>query len=129
MESRSTNSGAEHRERLRDAPFLPSAGVPRLAAADATHVIEESRHPASDPVIARFRAALLGIQNAELERLYHRLPELDEASRRAIQQFADALVAKMVDPALDSLGDESRSGSSRHLLDGLERLFRLRAAS
>jgi glutamyl-tRNA reductase len=64
-----------------------------------------------------------------LERLYHRLPELDEASRRAIQQFADALVAKMVDPALDSLGDESRSGSSRHLLDGLERLFRLRAAS
>jgi hypothetical protein len=88
-------------------------------------IVAESRHPASEPVIARFRAALARMQNTELERLYDRLPELDEPSRGAIRQFADALVAKILHPPLESLRDPVRGRSSPHLLRDLERLFQL----
>ena len=59
-------------------------------------------------------------------RLYAKLPELDDRSRREIQQFADRLVAKMLHPPLESLRDESRNGSPHGLLEALQRLFQLR---
>ena len=65
------------------------------------------------------------MQAAELTRLYGRLPDLDERSRREIQQFADRLVAKMLHPPLESLRDESRNGSIHNLLEALQRLFQL----
>jgi glutamyl-tRNA reductase len=79
----------------------------------------------ADPVIARFRAALVSIQTNELERLYHRLPELDERSRQEIGQFADCLVATILRPPLESLRDETCNNSSPRLLDALQRLFQL----
>jgi glutamyl-tRNA reductase len=101
---------------------------------DAERIIEEEvrtfvadvRHRASGPVIARFREGLQSVQAAELTRLYGRLPELDERSRREIQQFADRLVAKMLHPPLESLRDESRNGSIHSLLEALQRLFQLK---
>jgi glutamyl-tRNA reductase len=77
-------------------------------------------------VIARFREGLESVQAAELERLYSRLPELDERSRDEIQLFADRLVAKMLHPPLESLRDESRNGNHHGLLDALQRLFQLK---
>ena len=82
--------------------------------------------PRIGPVIARFREGLENVQAAELERLYERLPELDERSRQEIQQFADRLVAKMLHPPLESLRDESRNGSPHGLLEALQRLFQLK---
>jgi glutamyl-tRNA reductase len=101
---------------------------------DAERIIDEEvrtfvadvRHRASGPVIARFREGLQNVQAAELTRLYGRLPELDERSRREIQQFADRLVAKMLHPPLESLRDESRNGSIHSLLEALQRLFQLK---
>jgi glutamyl-tRNA reductase len=65
------------------------------------------------------------VQIAELTRLYSRLPELDDRSRREIQMFADRLLAKMLHPPLESLRDESRNGAPHGLLEALQRLFRL----
>ena len=76
-------------------------------------------------VMARFRAALGAVQAAELDRLYGRLPKLNEQSREEIRQFSDRLVAKVLDPPLKSLGEESRNSSPQALLDALERLFQL----
>ena len=67
-------------------------------------------------MIARFREGLEKSQAAELERLFARLPELDERSRQEIEQFADRLVGKMLHPPLESLRDESRNGSPHGLL-------------
>jgi glutamyl-tRNA reductase len=101
------------------------AGEEHVPAPPAPSLVAEARHPTIDPVIARFRAALKRIQSAEIERLHERLPALDERSRQAIGQFADALVAEMLHPPLQSLRDEANSGSPPRLLDALARLFRL----
>jgi glutamyl-tRNA reductase len=78
-----------------------------------------------EPVIARFRAALTSIRTKELDRLYNRLPELDERSRHEIGQFADCLVATILRPPLESLRDGAYDNSSPRLLDALQRLFQL----
>ena len=108
------------------------ARVAALPAAEA--IVEEetrlfvsgTRHRAAAPVIARFRQGLETVQLAELERLYDRLPDLDERSREEIRQFADRLVAKMLHPPLESLRDESHNGTHHGLLEALQRLFQLR---
>jgi glutamyl-tRNA reductase len=78
-----------------------------------------------DPVLARFRAALTSIRTKELDRLYNRLPELDDRSRQEIGQFADCLVATILRPPLESLRDGAYDNSSSQLLDALQRLFQL----
>ena len=88
-------------------------------------VISQTRCQAADPVIARFRASLTNIQTSELERLYGRLPQLDDHSKEAIQQFADCLISKMLHPPLECLRNEGRNQSSDGLIDALQRLFRL----
>jgi glutamyl-tRNA reductase len=88
-------------------------------------VISQTRCQAADPVIARFRASLTNIQTSELERLYGRLPQLDDHSKEAIQQFADCLLTKMLHPPLECLRNESLNESPDGLIDALQRLFRL----
>ena len=83
----------------------------------------------NDPVVAHFRAVLKGVQSSELERLYRRLPELDGPSRKAISQFAERVVSKMLDPPLESLRVASETGSHHALLESLKRLFRLHEVS
>lgn len=84
---------------------------------------------ATATVIARFRVALETVQAAELERLYGRLPKLNEQSRQEIRQFSDRLMEKVLHPPLQSLGEESGNTSPPALLDALERLFQLNARS
>jgi glutamyl-tRNA reductase len=77
--------------------------------------------------IARFRAALIAIQTAELERLYNRLPKLNEESREEIRRFSERLVANVFDPPVKSLriGTDADNGSTVVLVDALQRLFQL----
>ena len=86
----------------------------------------EMRHRMSVPIITRLRAGLESAQAAELQRLFQRLPDLDEQSRREITRFADRLLGKMLHPPLESLRDESRNGEPHGLLKALERLFQLK---
>jgi glutamyl-tRNA reductase len=117
-------SEACERNRQARADALPAAEA--IVDAEVAAFVAETRHRASGPVIARFREGLQNIQVLELERLYSRLPELDDQSRREIRQFADRLVAKMLHPPLESLRDESRNGSPHGLLEALQRLFQLK---
>ncbi len=87
--------------------------------------ISQTRRHATDPIIGRFRLALANIQSNELNRLYGRLPDLDNHSRVAIREFADCLLAKMLHPPLESLRYEYENGSPDYLLNALQRLFRL----
>jgi glutamyl-tRNA reductase len=75
-------------------------------------------------VLARLRAAFEAVQDSELDRLYGRLPRLNEHSRNEIKQFSDRLVAKMLDPPLQSLENEMANDSDT-LLVALQSLFRL----
>jgi glutamyl-tRNA reductase len=112
------------RNRTERAKELPAAE--QIVTEETARFVAEVRHRATGPVIARFRQGLEQSQTAELERLFQRLPDLDERSRREIEQFADRLVGKMLHPPLESLRDESESGSPHGLLEALQRLFQLK---
>jgi glutamyl-tRNA reductase len=112
------------RNRVERSKELPAAEA--IVDEETRRFVAETRHRATGPVIARFREGLEKSQLAELERLFTRLPELDERSRREIQQFADRLVGKMLHPPLASLRDESQNGPPHGLLEALQRLFQLK---
>jgi glutamyl-tRNA reductase len=100
-------------------------GAERIIDEEVGAFMADTHYRASGPVIARFRAGLENVQAAELTRLYAKLPDLDDRSRKEIEQFADRLVAKMLHPPLESLRDESRNGTAHGLLEALQRLFQL----
>jgi glutamyl-tRNA reductase len=111
-----------------DAGVKVSVGVPTQSHSvqqPRNAIVSQTRCRAADPVIARFRAALTDIQLSELERLYGRLPDLDDRARDAIQQFADRLVANVLRSPVECLSKKGDSGSQQYLLAALERLFRL----
>jgi glutamyl-tRNA reductase len=83
-------------------------------------------HRSTAPVIEQLRAGWSETGDAELERLFRRLPTLDEAARSEIRQSFERYAAKMLHPPLASLRSESRGGPPHGLLDALKRLFDLK---
>ena len=63
---------------------------------------------------------------AELERLFHKLPQLSDRARCEIRQSFDRLVGKLLHPPLESLRAESRDGVPNALLDAVDTLFQLK---
>jgi glutamyl-tRNA reductase len=124
-----------HSKEVVNAPNTPERDANEYLSlsSEAVPIIDEpiqsaislARRQVADPVIARFRDSLTNIQTSELERLYGRLPQLNDRSREAIQQFADCLISKMLHPPLECLRNESRNQSPDGLIDALQRLFRL----
>lgn len=86
----------------------------------------DTRHRVSAPIIARLRSGLEEPKQAELERLFNKLPDLDEEGREEVRRFADRLVNKMLHAPMESLRNESKNGSPHRLLDALSRLFQLK---
>jgi glutamyl-tRNA reductase len=117
---------AEACERNRQARSEALPAAEKIIDEETRAFVVETRHRAAGPVIARFRQGLESVQSTELDRLYGRLPELDERTRQEIRQFADRLVAKMLHPPLESLRDESQNGTPHGLLEALQRLFQLK---
>lgn len=103
---------------------LPTAE--RIVAEEREKFFADARHRISAPVIAQLRQGLEQPKSAELERLFNKLPDLDDRSRAEIQQFADRLVNKMLHAPMQSLRAESESGSPHGLLHALSRLFQLK---
>lgn len=97
----------------------------RIVEEETARFVAAASHRASAPVISDLRRGMHEPKQAELERLFHKLPELDENTRGEIEQFADRLVNKMLHPPLDSLRHASQNGTHHGLLDALKRLFKL----
>jgi glutamyl-tRNA reductase len=83
-------------------------------------------HRSTAPVIEQLRAGWSETGEAELDRLFRRLPGLDEAQQAEIRQAFERYAAKLLHPPLASLRSESRSGPPHGLLDALKRLFDLK---
>ena len=111
------------RNRAARAAELPAAE--RIVREETARFIADSHLRATAPVISGLREGLHRPKEAELERLFNKLPELDGRSREEIRQFADRLVNKLLHPPLESLRDASRNGTHHGLLDALRRLFKL----
>ncbi len=111
------------RNRAARAAELPAAE--RIVSEETVRFTAEFHRRAAAPVISGLRRGLEQSKATELERLFQKLPDLDQPSRQEIGQFADRLVNKMLHPPMESLRDASRNGTPHHLLDALQRLFRL----
>jgi glutamyl-tRNA reductase len=82
-------------------------------------------HRSTAPVIEQLRAGWSETGEAELDRLFRRLPGLDDSQRGEIRQAFERYAAKLLHPPLASLRSESRAGPPHGLLDALKRLFDL----
>ena len=102
---------------------LPAAE--RIVVAETDAFLADAHRRAAAPVITGLRRGMEEPKQAELERLFNKLPELDERARAEIAQFADRLVNKLLHPPLESLRDASQDGPPHGLLEALKRLFRL----
>ena len=94
---------------------------------------EESRrfmgdlhHRSTTPVIKQLRAGWTETGDAELDRLFRRLPTLDATAQIEIRQAFDRYAAKLLHSPLATLRSESHSGPPHGLLDALKRLFDLK---
>ena len=92
---------------------------------EARRFMGDMHHRTTAPVIEQLRAGWTETGEAELDRLFRRLPHLAEADRGEIRQAFDRYAAKMLHPPLASLRTESHSGPPHGLLDALKRLFNL----
>jgi glutamyl-tRNA reductase len=86
----------------------------------------ELHHRSTVPVIEQLRAGWNETGEVELDRLFHKLPELDENSQQEIRQAFERYAAKMLHPPMVSLRSESKAGPPHGLLEALKRLFDLK---
>jgi glutamyl-tRNA reductase len=98
----------------------------RIIDHETARFMGEISHRAVGPVIQQLREGWQKPKEEELERLLHKLPNLDDHAKEEIRQSFDRLVNKLLHPPLTSLRDESRKGVPRTLLDALARLFQLK---
>lgn len=86
----------------------------------------EMQHRETGNVIQQLRAGWGEIKEAELKRLFHKMPNLTESERDEVRYAFDRLINKLLHPPLESLRDEAKQGVPGMLIDALSRLFRLK---
>ncbi len=100
--------------------------VQRIVQQETEAFLAELNHRHTAPLIQQLRRGWEKPKDEELQRLFHKLPELDERSRNEVRQAFDRLVNKLLHPPMESLRHASRHGVPRGLLDALARLFQLK---
>lgn len=112
---------ANRRSRQREMPQAVA-----IVDEETRRFMGDMHHRTTAPVIEQLRAGWIETGDAELDRLFRRLPHLAEVDRTEIRQAFERYAAKMLHPPLTSLRNESHSGPPHGLLDALKRLFNLR---
>jgi glutamyl-tRNA reductase len=92
---------------------------------ETVRFMADMHHRTTAPVIERLKAGWSETGQAELERLFRRLPDLGEAERAEIRQAFERYAAKLLHPPLVSLRSESTAGPPHGLVEALKRLFQL----
>lgn len=87
--------------------------------------LNEMRLRDSGELIRRLREGWNDVKEAEITRLFHRLPELPDKDRDEIHYAFDRLVNKMLHGPMQSLRDESQE-KPQYLLDAMRKLFHLK---
>jgi glutamyl-tRNA reductase len=112
---------ANRRSRQREMPAAVA-----IVEEETRRFMGDLHHRSTAPVIEQLRAGWSETGEAELDRLFRRLPNLDDTARLEIRQAFERYAAKMLHPPLASLRNESHSGPPHGLLDALRRLFDLK---
>jgi glutamyl-tRNA reductase len=113
-------------ERNRKARDKELPAAMRIIDQEARRFMGELHHRVTGPVIRRLQKGWQKPKEDELERLFNKLPDLDDRARAEIRQSFDRLVNKLMHPPLESLRDESRHGIPHALIEALAKLFQLK---
>ena len=113
-------------QRIRNAREKALPAAMRIIEHETDRFVADLHHRAVGPVIKRLRRGWQEPKEKELQRLFNKLPELDDCHRGEIRQSFDRLVNKLLHPPLELLREESRHGIPNALLDALGKLFRLK---
>jgi glutamyl-tRNA reductase len=116
-------SAACERNRRARAKELPAAE--KIVETEADGFVAAANRRQAAPVIVGLRKGLEEARDGELERLFGKLPNLDDRQRSEIVQFADRLVNKMLHGPMESLRTASENGTTHGLVEAIKRLFRL----
>ncbi len=112
---------ANRKSRQREMP-----GALAIVDEETKRFMGDLHHRSSAPLIEQLRAGWTETGEGELDRLFRRLPGLDDAARAEIRQSFQRYAAKLLHSPLTSLRNESHSGPPHGLLDALRRLFDLK---
>ena len=112
---------ANRKTRQREMP-----GALAIVEEETRRFMGDLHHRSSAPVIEQLRAGWTETGESELDRLFRRLPGLDDTARAEIRQSFQRYAAKLLHSPLTSLRNESHSGPPHGLLDALRRLFDLK---
>jgi glutamyl-tRNA reductase len=80
---------------------------------------------AGGEVVSRLMSDWHAVSKDELERLFNKLPRLNDKEREQIEQSVGRIVNKLLHPPLEALKDEAREGAPHGLINALKRLFGL----
>ncbi|GHT23561.1 glutamyl-tRNA reductase [Planctomycetales bacterium] len=97
----------------------------QIVRQSARELVRDITHRKSGKIIRQLRERWTKIKDAELERLFHKLPELNEKERSEIEYAFERLTAKFLHPPMESLRHESIDGEPNSLLEALAKLFKL----
>lgn len=88
--------------------------------------MKEIYHRATGPVVQRLRSQWHDIREEELRRLFNKLPHLAEQDRDQIENSFGRIINKLLHPPLETLREESHSGTPEGLVTALKKLFHIR---
>ena len=108
-------------ERQREMPLAV-----RIVEQEAAEFMADLNRRATGPIIRRLKQGWEQPKADELQRLFNKLPELDQRSREEVEQAFDRLINKLLHPPLESLRDEARYGIPHALMEALGKLFQLK---
>ena len=97
----------------------------KIVKRSAEVFMKDMTHRRHGAVIQQLREQWTKTKEAELLRLFNKLPELDEHEQEEIRHAFDRLLAKYLHSPLVSLRDEPPDGEPHKLVDALKKLFRL----
>lgn len=99
----------------------------------ARHLIDRSvetflqdwHHRSSGPIIKELKQSWDSVSRQELDQLYQKLPEISEQDKAHIERTVHRIMGKLLHPPLETLKQESKSGTPHGLLETVRQLFGL----
>lgn len=98
----------------------------RLVEAELAEYVRWSRSQDVVPVIKALRAFAVGIAQAEVDRTLASIREPDKRTEQSVKAMSNAIVNKLLHPALTKLKAAGADGDPQPLVDALTALFELR---
>lgn len=112
-------------DRNRESRQKEVARAELIIEAETQRFMQDFYHRTTGPVVKLLREEWHRVSREELQKLFQRLPDLDESDQKSIERSFERIVNRLLHPPLVTLKDESREGAPHGLVDALKRLFHL----